>query len=255
MITSVIAAMPSPEKAVWLIFLFHALNLLLPVIPAVIIYLLFPEGTTKGKATSGQLIQNQPKPGAPQPSLVPDGNASAAPSNQNQAEPLAPQHSPAAEMEGNIGGWKIKALGAWGAYVTAFLLGFWAVNSAAIPLIKRVGGASVWEIDSDFKFVDGKGHEVSDTVDKLIVEPPKVKPWGKHATITVFSETLDPPDQIQVKMDGYDYQTVDLGNCSMKKGKLKLPVVTLQRLPPISAGPAPTPLPAGAGPPAVAVNQ
>jgi hypothetical protein len=139
--------------------------------------------------------------------------------------------------------------------VTAFLLGYWAINTTAIPLIKAVGGASVWTIDSDFKFIDANGKEISDTVDKLQVEPPKVQPWGKHATITVFSETLDPPSQIKVRLEGYDYQIVDLTSYHSEGGKINLPAISLKRLPPISSGPAPAPLPAGTGPAPLTVNK
>jgi hypothetical protein len=202
-------ATSSPERAVWLSFGFYLLNLLVPIIPAVIIYRLFPEGRTSANS-----------------------------------------------IQGSVSGWRIKAVGAWGAYLTAFVLGFWAINSTAVPLIKAVGGASVWKIDSDFKFIDEKGNEISDTVDKLQVEPPEVKPWGKHATITVFSETLDPPDQMQVKLEGYDYEIVSLAGGERKNGKIHLPSITMKRLPPIAAsGPAPTPLPPGQGPAPLTSNQ
>src|SRR5438552_11128954 len=148
-----VLATSSQEEAVLLSFGFYLLNLLVPIIPAAIIYRLFPEAKTDNT------------------------------------------------VQGSIAGWKIKAIGAWGAYVTAFLLGFWAINSTAVPLIKAVGGASVWTIDSDFQLKDENGKEIEATVDKLEVEPPMVKPWGKHATIKVFSETLEPPDVISIKMD------------------------------------------------------
>jgi hypothetical protein len=106
-------ATSSPERAVWLSFGFYVLNLLVPIIPAVIIYRLFPGGRTAGNS-----------------------------------------------VEGSVAGWKIKAVGAWGAYVTAFLLGLWTIKSTTVPLIKRVGGASVWTIDSDFRFTDDKGNEI-----------------------------------------------------------------------------------------------
>jgi hypothetical protein len=204
----------SPIYAVLLSFCFYLLNLLVPIIPAVIIYRLFPGGRASGAKATGDSI------------------------------------------EGSVGGWKIKAVGAWAAYVTAFALGAWVIKSTALPLIKAVGGASVWQIDSDFKFVDDKDNEISDTVDKLQLEPPEVKPWGKHATITVFSESLDPPDQIKMKMEGYDYQIVNLTDSERKDGKIHLPLITLKRLPPIAtSGPAPTPLPPGQGPPPLSSNK
>jgi len=196
-----------PERAVWLSFAFYLLNLLVPIIPAAIIYRLFPEGKTNGAAGGS--------------------------------------------VEGSVGGWKIKAVGAWGAYVTAFLLGFWAIQSTALPLIRAVGGASVWTIDSDFQLTDENGKEIDATVDKLVVEPPMVKPWGKTAKITVFSETLDPPESLNMKLEGYDYKTIDLTGIHAQNGKIKLPPITLKRLPPIASVPAPTPLPAGTGPAAL----
>jgi hypothetical protein len=205
---SLLATSPQ-EHAVWLSFGFYLLNLLVPIVPAVIIYRLFPEAKTNNT------------------------------------------------VEGSIAGWKIKAIGAWGAYVTAFLLGFWAINSTAGPLIRAVGGASVWTIDSDFQLKDENGKEIEATVDKLEVEPPTVKPWGKHATIKVFSETLDPPDVIPIKMDGYDYQMINLkGVPAAEKGKIKLSTpIILKQLPPVASAPAPTPLPAGTGPATLTSNQ
>jgi hypothetical protein len=201
-------ATSSPERAVLLSFGFYLLNLLVPIIPAVIIYRLFPEG--KASSTAGNSV------------------------------------------EGSVAGWKIKAVGAWGAYVTAFVLGFWAIKSTAVPLIKAVGGASVWTIDSDFRFTDEKGQETEAALTNLEVEPPTVVPWGKHATITLFSATLDPPDKIRMKMEGYDPVIVPLSDVPAKDGKIKLPTpVTLKHLPPIASGPAPTPLPAPGGPPVV----
>jgi hypothetical protein len=225
----------APERAVWLSFGFYLLNVLVPIIPAVIIYRLFPEGTTRAPAARVEPKSDPNKPGEP-------------------GQPPPPIEQSGTSVEGTFGGWKIKAVGAWGAYVTAFLLGFWAINTTAIPLIKAVGGASVWTIESDFKFTDENGKEISDTVDKLQVEPPKVKPWGKRATITVFSETLEPPDQIQLKLEGYDYQTVDLTNC-VKNGKIKPPTITLKRLPPIAAGPPPAALAPGEGPAALTAKK
>ena len=184
--------------------------------------------------------------------LFPEGKTKAAAAKSEQ-QPVTEESG--SSIEGTIGGWKIKAVGAWGAYVTAFALGFYAINTTAIPLIKAVGGASVWTIDSDFKFTDENGKEISDTADKLQVEPPKVKPWGKHATITLFSETLDPPDQIQMRLEGYDYTIVDLTSYPAKNGKIKPTIITLKRLPPIASGPAPAPLPVGAGPAPLTINK
>lgn len=213
-----LAAIGPQERAVWLSFGFHLLNLLLPIIPAVIIYRLFPEGTTRGNAASGDHA---------------DGNA----------------------IEGDFGGWKIKAVGAWGAYVTAFALGFWAIKSTAIPLIRAVGGASVWKITSNVQLLDNNGKEVNAAINNLIIKPPMVETWGKTASITIFSPTLDPPDQLQVKLDGYEDETVDLTEIQPKNGKIKIPRITLRQLPPLNtASPAPTQLPPGAGPPAIASN-
>lgn len=203
---SPILASSSQEHAVWLSFGFYVLNLLVPAIPAVIIYRLFPEGTATNSS-----------------------------------------------VEGSVGGWKIKAIGAWGAYVTAFVLGFWAINSTAIPLIIKVGGASVWTVDSDLKLVDDQGREINAAINDLVVNPPIVETWGKHATITLFSPTLDPPDRLQVKLAGYNDETVPLKGMSAAGGKITLPIIKLTRLPPPDSSiPAPTPLPQGVGPPAVA---
>ena len=200
-------AASSQERAVWLSFGFYLLNVLIPIIPAVIIYLVFPEGKTSSSS-----------------------------------------------VEGSVGGWKIKAVGAWGAYVTAFLLGYWAINTTAIPLIKAVGGASVWKIDADFQLVDEQGNKINAAINNLIVKPPIAETWGKHATITLYSPTLDPPDRLQVKLDGYDDETVELKVHPPQGDRIKVPLITLKRLPPIVSGTAPTPLPVGAGPPAVASN-
>jgi hypothetical protein len=76
--------------------------------------------------------------------------------------------------------------------------------------------------------------------------------WGKHATITLFSETLDPPKTIRVKMQGYDPEIVSLIGVPADDGKIHLSSpITLKLLRPIASGPAPTPLPALAGPPVV----
>jgi hypothetical protein len=205
-------ATSSPERAVWLSFAFYLLNLLIPIIPAVIIYRLFPEGKTSDPAAGSS-------------------------------------------VEGSVGGWKIKAVGAWGAYVTALVLGAWAIKSTAIPLIKAVGGASVWTIDSDLQLLDEHGQEINAAINNLIVPPPIVATWGKHATIKLFSQTLDPPDRLEVGLDGYVAATVDLKGAPAKDGKITLPVITLKRLPPIASVPAPTPLPAGTGPAALTSNH
>jgi hypothetical protein len=125
------------EHAVWLLYGFYLLNLLVPIIPAVIIYRLFPVARTDNT------------------------------------------------VEGGVGGWKVKAIGAWGAYVTAFLLGFWATGSTAVSLIGAVTGQSVWEIESDFQLTDENGKEIrGDTLENLVVQPPNVQPAGTHATIS-----------------------------------------------------------------------
>lgn len=208
-------ATSSPERAVWLSFGFYLLNLLVPIIPAVIIYRLFPEGKTSGAQTAGSSV------------------------------------------EGSVAGWKIKAVGAWGAYVTAFVLGFWAIKSTSVPLIKEVGGASVWVIKPDFQLTDENGKEVVDaTLDKLEVDPPIVQPWGKEATIKLFSETQDPPEEMKVKLEGYDYQIVPLKGIPAQNGQInKPPTITLKRLRPIASSAAPTPLPAGTGPTPLTSNQ
>jgi hypothetical protein len=158
-----VLATGSPERAVWLMFGFYLLNLLIPIIPAVIIYWLFPEGKTNGNS-----------------------------------------------VEGGVGGWKIKAVGAWGAYVTAFVLGYWA-SHGAVAMIKSVGGASVWTIDSNFQLSDEKGKEIEyATVDKLAVVPSAIDPNGKHATIKLLSDTPDPPKSFDVKLEGYKPVTVRL---------------------------------------------
>lgn len=200
-----IIATTAPERAVWLSFGFYLLNLLIPIIPAVIIYRLFPEGKTKNS------------------------------------------------VEGSVAGWRIKAVGAWGAYVTAFVLGYWAINSTSIPLIKAVGGASVWTIESEFQLVDKQGTEINDTVEKLQLEPPMIKPWGKRATIKVFSETLDPPEKLRLKLEGYDYITVDLNPAMAKDGKITIPTIKLIKLPSALKPEVPLqpPLPPGTGPPAL----
>jgi hypothetical protein len=209
-----VLATSSAEHALWLSFGFYLLNVLVPIIPAVIIYSLFPEGKTDGGGSEGSI-------------------------------------------EGSVGGWKIKAVGAWGAYVTAFLLGFWTIKTTAIPLIKTVGGASVWMIDSDFQFTDENGKPVTDTVDNLQVLPPMVDPWGTEATIKVFSENQDPPDDLKITLAGYEKGTpVPLKGVPVRDGRIKLPTITLKRVPALkSSSPQPTPMPAGQGPPVVTSNQ
>jgi hypothetical protein len=211
MSTLTLLATTSPqERAALFSFGFYLLNLLIPLIPAVIIYRVFPEGKTQGSG----------------------GNS----------------------VEGSLGGWKIKAVGAWGAYVTAFLLGYWSIKATAIPLINAIGGASVWKVESHFKLVDEHGQEINAAINNLIVEPPLVQPWGRKATITLFSPTLEPPEQLRIKLDGYEDETVDLSGITPQRDKIKVPLITLKRLPPIPQLPAPAPLAPGDGPPALASN-
>jgi hypothetical protein len=234
---SPILAFSQQVNAVLLCFAFYLLNLLVPIIPAAFIYWLF--GTTTTRVASKQSAAS--------------GSANAEP---RDAPGAGAEKEPAGDsVEGSIWGFKIKAVGAWAAYVTALVIGFWLIRTTAVPLITAVGGASVWQIESDFKFMDENGKEVSDTVDKLEVEPPKVKPWGKHATITVFSETLAPPDQVQIKLAGYDYETVDLGSSKTKGNKIKVSPITFKRLPPPAAAIAATPFPTGQGPAALTANK
>jgi hypothetical protein len=233
MTISSILALAAPERAVVLSYIFYLLNVLVPIVPAVIIYWLFPEGKTGIAAASKKRRAT------------------------GRREKGRARGAPAASIEGDIGGWKIKAVGAWGAYVTAFLLGFWAIEKNAIPLINKAGGASVWDIESDFKFTDEKDAEIANaTVDKLQVEPPEVKPWGKHATIKVFSDSMDPPPQLKIYMEGYDFKIVDLPKDVPRNGnKITLSGITLKRLPPPKVGPAPTALPTGEGPPALTASK
>ncbi|MEP6955716.1 MAG: hypothetical protein ABI883_02735 [Chthoniobacterales bacterium] len=204
-----ILAATAQERAVWLSFGFYVLNLLVPLIPAVIIYRLFPEGKTNNSS-----------------------------------------------VEGSVGGWKIKAIGAWGAYVTAFVLGFWAINSTAVPLIRAVGGASVWTVESDLKLVDEHGRGINAAINDLVVKPSIVETWGQHVTIMLFSPTPDPPERLQVKLAGYNDETVPLKGMSAVGGKISLPAIKLTRLPPPDSSiPAPKPLPQGAGPADVASSH
>jgi len=114
---------------------------------------------------------------------------------------------------------------------------------------------SVSNINAHFTWTDEKGNPTHDTVDKLQVEPPEVKPWGNTATITVFSETLDPPDHIDLKLEGYGYITVPLSKYT-GNGKIPRLPITLKHLAlPSASLPAPTPLPAGQGPPALTANR
>lgn len=229
-----VLATSSPERAVFLSFGFYLLNVLVPIIPAVIIYWLFPEGKIKS-ATAGSKRQRSARQ----------------PRKKDAAEEPA-----RSSVEGGIGGWKIKAVGAWGAYVTAFLLGFWAINTTAIPLIKAVGGASVWTVEADLKLVDERDKEINAAINNLIVKPPVVETWGKRATITVFSPTLAPPEQLQVHLDNFRDETVALTEGSPPKdGKIRLTQIKLTRLPEIATGPAPTPLPAGVGPPELTASK
>lgn len=230
----------SPERAVWLCFGFYLLNVLVPIIPAVVIYHLFPEGKTKG---------------APLPQQVKGASNARTEPNDMGGSNEDDVGSSRNTIEGKLGGWSIKAVGAWGAYVTTFVLGYWAIYTTAVPLIKAVGGASVWTVESEFKLVDQAGREIQATVDKLRVEPPMVSPWGKRATIRLFSETLDPPDQIRMELEGYDKAYVDLRDAVARDGKIKLPPVTLTLLPAITTGTPPPTLPQGQGPAPLPVTQ
>jgi len=195
--------------AVVLSFIFYIMNMLVPIIPAIVIYKLFPEGNLSS-------------------------------------------------TEGVLAGWKIKAAGAWGAYITAFLLGYWGLKANALPLIVAVGGASVWTIDSDFVFCDEHGNEIQDSLDNLEVQPPEVAPWGNQATITVFSQTLNPPETLRVKMQGYNSQTVDLQEVKASDGRIKLttPIKLTKLSNTLSpTAPLPPPLPAGAGPASLTSNH
>jgi hypothetical protein len=203
--------MLAKEHAVWLLFGFYLLNMLIPIIPAVIIYWLFPQG----KASN--------------------------------------------TVEGSVGVWKIKAIGAWGAYVTAFVLGFWAISSPAVSLIKGVSGKSVWEIDEvNFHLMDEHGQEIDNaTVDGLLVESGAVEyTSGTEATITVISDTMDPPEWLHVKLDGYKGGNVHLKGAAAKDFKILLSSpITLTQRPLIASASPPKALPAGTGPAALASNQ
>jgi hypothetical protein len=195
--------------AVWLWFCFYLLSLLVPLIPAVVIYRLFPEGRTNGPEAAGNSI------------------------------------------EGSVGGWKIKAVGAWGAYVTAFVLGVWTFKPV-ISAIEHVSGASVWTIESvGFQLTDEKGQPMENaTLDESlkIVDGHWVQLFGDHADIEIVSQTLAPPESIQVTMNGYDYTPVDLSRVSAHDGKIKLSTITLKQKSSLPSGSLPR---AGAGPPVI----
>ena len=245
-IFSLLAHSPQ-ERAVWLSFGFYLLNQHVPIVPAVIIYRLFPQGKTGDEAGEGR---HQPQVSEPEEA---NAREEEEPRAAIPREPVEEDRGTYGSVEGNLAGWKIKAIGAWGAYVTAFLLGFWAIRSTALPLIKAVGGASVWKVESDFHFTDENGQEIDATVDKLVAEPPMIATWGNQATITVFSKTLDPPEKIRVKMEGYRPSTVDLKDMPIQGDTIKVSKITMKRLPPPNPSiPAPTPLPAGHGPPPLA---
>ncbi len=220
----VVLATASQEKAVWLCFGFYLLNVLIPIIPAAVIYHLFPEGKTSGRSKTRKSKRGKGETDEESTS----GNS----------------------IEGSIGGWKIKAVGAWGAYVTTFVLGYWAINATAVPLIRAVGGASVWMIDTDFKLLGDDGKELrAATVDKLHVDPPMVQPWGNRAKIRVFSESLAPPSYVNMELEGYQKATVDIDSKMIASdGQIKLPTVTFKPLPPIASGTPPPPLIQGQGP-------
>jgi hypothetical protein len=215
-----------PERAVWLTYAFYLLTLLVPIIPVVIIYRLFPESKTD-RAADGAV-----------------GKAGAEPA----VKPERPEET--SRITGKIGPWQITAIGAWGAYITALVLGYLAIKTA-VPLIKKVSGGSIWTIDLDFALQDADGKEVdNESVQNLTVEPPRIEPWGKHATIRQWSETSDPPNEIHVKMDGYEVATVPLRGVSAENNEIKLHTpVTLKKIQaPVTSG---TPLPAvptGSGP-------
>lgn len=208
-----ISASDPTVQAVWLSFAFYLLNLLAPIIPAVLIYWLFPEGTAGSVG----------------------GNS----------------------VEGGVFGWKIKAIGAWGAYVTAFLLGYWAINATAAPLIKKVAGRSVWTFNTRFVLEDENGHpDNTATVDKLQVYPAAISTDGQSATITYFSDTDELPDSLTVKVPGYEEQNVSLSGVTAKNGTITLPQITLRKLPAVSAALTPLPaLPPGQGPPPITGNK
>jgi hypothetical protein len=216
----VLLATSSQETAVWLCFGFYLMNVLVPIAPAVVIYRLFPEGNANARRRKSKRAEGETN-------TSDSGNS----------------------ITGSIGGWKIKAVGAWGAYVTTFVLGYWAINATAVPLIKAVGGASVWVIDTDFQLLDETGKQVpATTVDKLHVDPPMVTPWGKHAKIRVFSDTLAPPKSVNMELEGYEKTTVDIDGKIAFDGQIKLPPVTLKLLPPLAGGTPPPPLTQGQGP-------
>jgi hypothetical protein len=211
-IVSVLATGCSAERAVWLSYGFYLLNLLIPIIPAVVIYWLFPEGKIK----AAPAVRRQLQQGAGHP---PEANTEEDPARSS--------------IEGSIGGWKIKAAGAWGAYVTAFVLGYWTVNSTATQLIKAVGGASVWTVDSDVKLIDENGKEIpNEAIDKLIVQPANPYTFGNHATFTLFSPTLDPPEKLQVHLPNYHDEPIALKEFPAQDGKITLAGIKLTRLPP-----------------------
>jgi hypothetical protein len=200
---SLLATTSSAVQAVLLMFSLYLLNLLVPIIPAVIIYRLFPEGKTSGAQAAGNSI------------------------------------------EGSVAGWKIKAVGAWGAYVTAFVLGVWILKSLAVPLIKNVAGESVWTIDSvDFQLIDEKEKPITNaTLDEsLRVDSPMVSSDGQHANYLKFiSNTVDPPGTIYVSMNGYEQRKVVLIGVPVHDGKFALSTpITLKRLPSLEASPPPT---------------
>ena len=209
-----VLATGSPVYAVLLMFGFYLLVLLIPIIPAVIIYWVFPEGKI----------------------------------NDNS-------------VEGSVGAWKIKAVGAWGAYVTAFVLGLWA-SHGAVSMIKSVGGPSVWTIDSEFQLLDEKGTEMEyATVEGLDVDPRSaIDPVGKHATITMVSDTPDPPKSLNVSLARYKPRHVpltgkdDAGKDVLPKdGTISL-TIALHNLGQYNPGTPPPRSPAGTGPAVVTSN-
>jgi len=224
----------SAEHAVYLAFIFYLLILLVPVAPVAIIYRLFPVAKPKSDAAQATSKADQAK--EPHAALEPSSTSS---------------------IKGKIGGWEIAAAGTWGSYVTALVLGFFVINNTAAPLITKVGGASIWTIDADFTFKDDKGNDmVGVMVPSLDIDPPRVRPSVKHATIRQWSETGDPPDEITVKMDGYQPAVIQLGKIKPINGRFILSApVTLQHVPykPPSqtltvAAEGPTPVPTATAP-------
>jgi hypothetical protein len=218
----------SAERAVWLAYGFYVLNLLVPIIPVAIIYRLFPVAKTETR--TGRARQQQ----------------------DHGRELHSTENPSSSSIKGKIGGWEIAAAGTWGSYVTALVLGYLLINNTAAPLIKRVGGASIWRVDLTFTFADNNGKEKQDAVpENLYVEPLRVEPGGNTARIYQWSDSGDPPDKITIKMNGYDPQSVDLTGIKPVDGLIKvLKPITLKESQPTRASSTElTEVPAGKGPP------